>query len=936
MSAFAASNLSVVIEASPDPATEGGQLQYIVTGNNAGPDPASSVTAEFTHPENVIVISSISDGAAGCGAASENRVIACGLGSIASGDSATATITVRPNAGTAGTTLASQANIFDVLLDDPEPGNNSASNNAAVRSAAGVDLAVTISDSPDPVEQGSDVTLSFTIRNDGAEDAQQSTLSVAISQGFFGASTSSAGSCAAGGATFDCDFGVVGPGETITVTLAVTTSAAGTLTTTANVATIDDDTNAGNNQASEDTTVAAPGEADLSVSQTISPDPVTVGNSVSYELIGSNAGPAPASGVVITDLIPASVNYVSGAVSAGGTGCTYDDPSRTVTCGLGNLPVGGEATATLQLTATEVGEQTSIADISGVQGDPNTANNTSSESHQVAEAGAVDLAVSISDTPDPAVQGDTVTVTTLVSNSGPAESTQTTVEVGFSQGLISTVTPATGSCTTGATVVCNFGTLATDAGTQVVIEVVTTSSSPNNLVTTATVSANEVDSNSDDNSAEETTIVAGQTQADLVLRMESLFEPVAISGRGSYPLTLTNRGPAAVVQPSAVVVIPENTFFISGLNAEGVESCTVPENGTTNCFYGNIAADGEETITLVFAPDVPLIGESYTVEASVTLANDADPDPSPESNSASRMTEVVNFGVDVTDLHPRSGSPVLETISAGDNDVVMAVFSVDALHHDTEFQSVTVFADGSGIDDVDVAEVKLLLDSNANGYADVGEPVVASGRYSDDQDALELVLDTPRTIARHGRESYLVLYDFSSSVLSASGFQVEKLALTNSRIGVFVDESNVVQLLGVPFGVSKLAERVVNSLDFHTVAAGLLSLFTKRDIPVLHRHLSGSDSSVLVAYVISISLVLVFVISIVRPLVSRTRLILMIAMSVTLGCGGEAGEFKEGESTNLTTYRVFVVDMKAADVSSGFLFFVDGLPFASPGVALEN
>jgi uncharacterized repeat protein (TIGR01451 family) len=917
--AFAASDLSVSIDGSPNPSTEGGSLQYVVRGSNAGPDQAGAVTATFTQPENTTLLTSSSAGAAGCGAANPSREIACDLGSIASGESADAVITVRPDVGTAGTMLASQASVADVLLDDPDNANNSTANNTAVRLPAGVDLGVSISDTPDPVEQGFNVSLTFVVTNNGGDDAQQSALSVSVSQGFFGSFTTSAGSCAAG-ANFDCAFGTINSGDVVNVTLEVITTASGTLTSTAEVSTVDNDTVAANNQAIENTTVAAPGDADLAISQTISPNPVTIGNSLTYELVGVNNGPAPASGVVVSDTLPSSVNYVSGAVTAGGTGCTYDDPSRLVTCGLGNLAVDGSATATLQLNAVVVGEQLNVASITGVQDDPNTENNSASQTHQIAEAGAVDLAVSVTDSPDPLTQGDTVTLTVVVSNSGPSESTLTMLDVTVSQGVISTISPASGSCTSGGTISCKLGTLAADAQTQVVIELVTISSSPNNLVTSAVVSSNETDSNADDNSAEETTVVAGVSQADLVLRITSLFEPVAISGRGSYPLTLSNRGPAAVAQPSAVVVIPEDTFFISGLNADGVESCTVPENGTTDCFYGNIFAGGEETINLVFSPDVALIGESYTISASITLANDADPDPSPESNSDSVTTQVVNFGVDVEDQHPRSGSVILESVNTGETEVVVAVFSVEALHHDTEFQSVTLAADGSGLDDADIRLVKLLLDANANGEVDVDEVIVASGQYAADQGILELTLDTPRTISRHGKENYLVLYDFSSG-----------------SVGLAVGKTNLALDRSASYSAGRLppaADFSVNAGENSALVLSSLATFANQRNFVNRLVFSGSSTIISVIKVVAALWIVLFLLWLLAPYLKR--LIIVFITAVALGCGGQAGEFIQAEGGNISSYRVFIVDMKAADSSSGFLFFVDGLPFVGPGFGIAN
>jgi hypothetical protein len=48
--------------------------------------------------------------------------------------------------------------------------------------------------------------------------------------------------------------------------------------------------------------------------------------------------------------------------------------------------------------------------------------------------------------------------------------------------------------------------------------------------------------------------------------------------------------------------------------------------------------------------------------------------------------------------------------------VLNAVFSAETMHHDTEFQFVTLAADGSGLDGVDISQVKLLLDANGGVF----------------------------------------------------------------------------------------------------------------------------------------------------------------------------------------------------------------------------
>src|SRR2546428_11396252 len=71
----------------------------------------------------------------------------------------------------------------------------------------------------------------------------------------------------------------------------------------------------------------------LSVSKTDSPDPVAAGGNLTYALSYSNTGNANATGVVLTDTVPANTTFVS--ATAGGSLA-----SGVVTWSVGNLAAG--------------------------------------------------------------------------------------------------------------------------------------------------------------------------------------------------------------------------------------------------------------------------------------------------------------------------------------------------------------------------------------------------------------------------------------------------------------------------------------------------------------------------------------------------------------------------------------------------------------------
>jgi uncharacterized repeat protein (TIGR01451 family) len=113
--------------------------------------------------------------------------------------------------------------------------------------------------------------------------------------------------------------------------------------------------------------------ADLSITQSDSPDPVVAGNNLVYTLTVTNAGPAPAPDATLTDRLPAGVTFVAATTSRGN--CTQN--SGTVACNLGNMANGSFAMVVITVTPFISGSLTNAATIASVvTTDPNTTNNT--------------------------------------------------------------------------------------------------------------------------------------------------------------------------------------------------------------------------------------------------------------------------------------------------------------------------------------------------------------------------------------------------------------------------------------------------------------------------------------------------------------------------------------------------------------------------------
>ena len=130
---------------------------------------------------------------------------------------------------------------------------------------------------------------------------------------------------------------------------------------------------------------SAPGDtANLRITKSDSPDPVTVGQTLTYTIDVSNLGPDAATGTTVTDRLPANVDFVS-VQSTNGT-CSRN--GRTVTCQVGNLGgSGSEATITIRIRPRRAGTITNTAEVESVENDPVAANNEATATTTVRAAG---------------------------------------------------------------------------------------------------------------------------------------------------------------------------------------------------------------------------------------------------------------------------------------------------------------------------------------------------------------------------------------------------------------------------------------------------------------------------------------------------------------------------------------------------------------------
>ncbi|MDQ2629658.1 MAG: DUF11 domain-containing protein, partial [Actinomycetota bacterium] len=344
-----------------------GQLTWTLKATNNGENDATGVT--ITDPLPTGVVYSSAD--AGCSLA--GATVTCLVGELKVGESTERTITVTVPRALADTTVVNGAKVKGDQADD-EPANDEDSAETTVGPSADLSIVKT---GPNRVNANGTMTWTLAVSNAGPSTATGVKVADQLPNGVqLVSATPTQGSCAG---AIECQLGTLPSGGSaqIQVVAHVPTALEGTtLVNKAAVVGEQPDPNPGNNESSTTTVVdpPAPSDYDLSISkQVVGSAQPGLGDTVSYEIVVANRGPATATGVKIVDTLPASLEYVAAKLPGGK--CAVK--GSVVTCQLPSLAKGAEARATVTARVMQTGTIRNTATVSAAVADADPNNNSS-------------------------------------------------------------------------------------------------------------------------------------------------------------------------------------------------------------------------------------------------------------------------------------------------------------------------------------------------------------------------------------------------------------------------------------------------------------------------------------------------------------------------------------------------------------------------------
>ena len=664
----ASADLSLTKSVNNSSPNVGEQVTFTVTVANAGPSTATGVSVLDQLPAGTTFVS----------ASSPSFNPATGIwnvGTITPGTSQSLNIVATSNT-TGLVTNTAEIVASDQFDPDSTPGNSLATeddqDSASIQSQQ-IDLSVTKTVNNNTPNVGDQITFVITVNNAGPSTATGvqvtevlpagvTLLSSAPSQGSFNTSTGV------------WTVGTIAPGATNTLSLVASVDSVIDTTNTAQVTAADQndvDSTPGNNIASEDDQASvsfATPIADLSLTKTVDNSSPNVGDTVTFTVTINNSGPDNATGVIVTDVLPAGVTFVSNNLTTG----SYNP--NTGIWNIGSLANGATASLDILGTVVSLGETTNTAQVTAVdQADPDStpANGIATEDDQASAtltAQQIDLSLTkTSSTLSPSI-GETFTYTVSVSNAGPNTATgvQVTDQLPAGVTFVSSSPAGVFNPTTG---IWTVGTIA--SGDIATLQINVIANTPGAILNSAQVTAadqTDVDSTPGNNVATEddqASVSITPASADLSLTKTVDDTSPNVGQQVTFNVSVTNDGPDAANDIQVLDNLPAGLSFVSANPTVGTF------NQATGLWTIPTLANGSSA-TLVIQANVDVVGDQ-TNTAEIISSSQNDPDSTPGNNdpteddqdSATLSPQLVDLALTkvLDNISPNVGDSIAYTLA---------------------------------------------------------------------------------------------------------------------------------------------------------------------------------------------------------------------------------------------------------------------------------
>ncbi|MEZ4417320.1 MAG: SdrD B-like domain-containing protein [Gemmatimonadota bacterium] len=347
------------------------------------------------------------------------------------------------------------------------------------------------------------------------------------------------------------------------------------------------------------------------------PATAQVGDTITYVIAVTNAGPGTAVQVQIQDVLPSGVTFVGATGGASLSGVTITWPVVT------QMTAGAVETREVRVATPAVGTWENVARASSPTLDPTPSNNNgtaaASRSTVVVEERGADLVVTKTG-PATALAGDTVTYVVTTRNDGPADADAVVVSDSLPAGAVFVAASRGGALSAGQVRWPALTRLTAGASVVDSLRVVLPSEGTWLDIASATSANPDPDPTNNDGSTPVQRVTTVTQRVDVSLEKRLLSATLAVGGTAQYELIVSNVGSVPTQGPVTVVdTLPAALSFQS---ATGLGWTCADAGQVVTCSTPGPLPPGESSMVSVSALVIGASGESVVNTATVSTLGD--------------------------------------------------------------------------------------------------------------------------------------------------------------------------------------------------------------------------------------------------------------------------------------------------------------------------
>ncbi|MEM3154538.1 MAG: PT domain-containing protein [Candidatus Woesearchaeota archaeon] len=532
---------------------------------------------------------------------------------------------------TNGTVINNSANVTYFSFS----GVNNTGNASANTTVRGIPVTVTIkNDSPDPVAKGALLNYTIFINNTGDEIAYNVTLVDTYPPNV--TFVSSSPSPTSGNGTWS--LGNLTPNQSTTVNITVRVSTILTNgTTITNLANATFANLSGVNASASDTeTTTVIGIPQIFADKSDTPDPVVRGQTLNYTILVNNTGDEIAYNVTLVEMYPGNVSFVTSSPAPTSGNNTFSlgnlSPNQSTTVNISVIVGSGVLNGSVLVNFVNV----TFTNLSGQNASVN-------DTELTTVIGFPEVFANKLDSPDPVVNGTTLSYQILITNTGD--------EIAYNVTVFD-LYPISGVTFNGSTPSPNvsnntwfLGALLN--GSSVTINITVNVSASNGTVLNNSFNATFANFSGTNLTITNSTTTIVQGVPFLVSIKSDTPDPVVRGQMLNYTILVNNTGDEVAYNVTLVETYPGNVSFVSSLPA--------PTSGNNTFSLGNLSPNQSVLVNISVMVGVTVLnGTVLTNFVNATFSNLSGQNA---SASDTESTTVIGFGV-VNVTKTASPSPV--------------------------------------------------------------------------------------------------------------------------------------------------------------------------------------------------------------------------------------------------------------------------------------